>query len=228
MDERAEPGSIAWAQTVRLRLLSAVADLPNAPEITKEWIDALHAHHGWRLLHRRDGEPFRSFDEFCEYARPWGLGTPFAEIQPFLEAALGKKRAALAMLPAARQGERTDLKELELTSRHDGGKSKRVEQRLRAILRAPQIVRTLYENDLISQVLAAKLGPKKPTLEQEVKIGEIVKEIGLLTDRREIDDTVREMLGIAKSPYLRALKVVRSLDPEQRAKLLDSMGMRGE
>jgi hypothetical protein len=61
----------------------------------------------------------------------------------------------LLVAPASMQGERTDT-----TSRHDDRKSyDRKDQRLRAILRAPDDIQQLYLGGLISQESAALLGP---------------------------------------------------------------------
>src|SRR5262245_28313473 len=102
----------------------------------------------------------------CADKQPYGLEMDPQRLRAHLEAHVGKKEADLITVAPGSQGERTDLGE---TSRHDVGKSDaadRKEQRLRAILRAPEVVQDLYKAGLLTQQEAAKLGPKSPTPEQ--------------------------------------------------------------
>src|SRR5262249_11701035 len=101
--------------------------------------------------------------------RPPGLsnscapGTDPTKFRAYLEAEMGKRAAELATVAPGQQGEHTD------TSGHGVLKSEqemRREGRLRAILRAPELVQFLYRDGLISQAAAAKMGPSKPTPEQ--------------------------------------------------------------
>jgi hypothetical protein len=90
--------------------------------------------------------PARDFDEGAHR---------YAKIRPHLEAVLGKRALELVEVPPSRQGERTDA-----TSRpRDEKYTPPRETRLRAILRAPPYIRDLYEQGLISQKVAARLGP---------------------------------------------------------------------
>ncbi len=36
-----------------------------------------------------DGKPFRDFESFCAAPKPYGLGRPYSEIKPFIEAVKG-------------------------------------------------------------------------------------------------------------------------------------------
>jgi hypothetical protein len=45
---------------------------------------------------------------------------------------------------------------------------KRKNERLRAILRAPEPIQDLYRQGLVSQTVAAKAGPRKPDEEQDL------------------------------------------------------------
>ncbi len=76
-----------------------------------------------------------------------------------LEVTVDKQAAQLITVAQERQGERTDLNS-DATSPHDAGKlHHNKDERLRAILRAPEPIRKLYKAGLINQTLATKLGP---------------------------------------------------------------------
>ncbi len=79
------------------------------------------------------------------------------KFRAYLEAEIGKKAADLETVSPGSQGERTDRDE---TSPHGEGKlqSHAQQERLRAILRAPELVQDLYKQGRISQTTAAKLG----------------------------------------------------------------------
>lgn len=89
-----------------------------------------------------------------------------------------QRQKKLEELPKAVPGARTDL-----TSHHGDERlrSKATESmtnyRLRAIKRAPLIVGYLYENNLLGEIEASKLGLLKPSLEQSQQINEIVAEL---------------------------------------------------
>jgi hypothetical protein len=53
--------------------------------------------------------------------------------------------------------------------------ARRIDRRLRAITRAPDAVKDAYREGRVSQVTAAKLGPKNPTPELAAKVAEAVK-----------------------------------------------------
>jgi hypothetical protein len=79
--------------------------------------------------------------------------------------ARGDREVDLLTVAPAQQGERSDLDE---TLHNDCAKSDSRNKRsnLRAILRAPEQVQSLYREGLIRQTDAAKLGPRSPTPEQ--------------------------------------------------------------
>jgi hypothetical protein len=93
------------------------------------------------------------------------------KFRAYLEVEVGKKTADHLTVAPGRQGERTDVNE---TSHHSEGKSvsPAKEERLRAILRAPELVQDLYREGLVTQATAAKLGPKRPTPERAVRVVE--------------------------------------------------------
>lgn len=77
-------GSELWAKRVRLELQSVLDDLPKAPLCADRYFHLILEHRAWSLMNRRDGSKFETFDELCEAARPWGLGTPYKDIERYL------------------------------------------------------------------------------------------------------------------------------------------------
>jgi hypothetical protein len=66
------------------------------------------------------------------------------------------------------KGEETSASDAEVSPGH----SKRKEGKPRAILRAPELVQSLYREGLVTQATAAKLGPKRPTPERAARVVE--------------------------------------------------------
>jgi hypothetical protein len=162
-DATAPKGSPAWAAWWRSQLYGAYTNLDSYPK-RFESIKALGVdYRAWMLLGDKDGKPFPDFKSLCEYPRPHGLGASYEKITCALELVHGKKGVALlAVAPDGRRNNRRGGKGLDET-RHDGAiQDSRTEDRLRAILRAPEYVQDLYRQDLISQKVAAKLGPAEP------------------------------------------------------------------
>lgn len=154
-----------------------------------------------------------------------------ARFKAYLEAAIGKKAADLETVAPPQQGERTDMD----TSRHHVGKSdgeERKEQRLRAILRAPEIVQTLYREGLVSQTAAALMGPQEPDVEKAEKviqarnaIKELPRPVADNTRqqreyRKQVDHTIRETMGRPlPTPLDLARKALARLTLEERLAL---------
>ena len=159
----------------------------------------------------RGGRP-RTWEASCAYRQPWGLGMDPAKFKAFLEAAQGKRATEMMTVAPAQQGERTDLEE---TSPHGEGKSSghAKNERLRAILRAPEQVQTLYREGLIRQTDAAKLGPRSPTPEQAAAIAQARERIEAIDRaiparefRKRAGEVVREALGVRERTALDHLR----------------------
>jgi hypothetical protein len=136
-----------------------VKELPGAPAQCLRFFELGQTHRAWTLLTDRSGKAFADFDAFCACEQPWGLGMDPEKFRAHLEAEVGKRAAELATVAPGQQGERND------TSGHCVRKSEqemRKVGRLRAILRAPEVVQQLYKENLITQTTAAKMGPKSP------------------------------------------------------------------
>jgi hypothetical protein len=111
----------------------------------------------------------------------------------------------------------------------EAGHTKR--EALRAILRAPESVQDLYQQGLVSQITAAKLGPKKPTPDRKALIAEVRQEIEKLPPekkpadyRRSVDRLIRERMGARPPSKLeRVLRLVATLTPAEYRILLEEL-----
>lgn len=230
-------GSEDWAKRWRLEVQSIVKDLSHAPERVEGYFQLGHQHRVWTLLNRQDGTRFASFEQFCEERQPWGLGRPYAEIHPYLEALHGKKATALLTAPPIRQGERTGA-----TSGNGCHKSvDRSTTLRRAILRAPEQVRDLFTADLIGVAEAARLGPKNPSPEQAARVVEVTQAAVAVARKvkpetpgdkrkaqREVNALVRTMLGDERDDDVEAaVRAFRRLTPRQRERFFARIDERG-
>ena len=210
-DPNAPIGSVEWAKRWRLDFQGIAKRLPAAPEQGAMFLEIGKQHRAWTLITDADGEHFRTWEAFCAYRQPWGLGVDPVKFHNILKATVGEREHGMITVPPARQGERTDLEE---TSSHGGEKLiPRKETRLRAILRAPEQVQDLYREGLIRQTDAAKLGPRSPTPEQAAaivqareRIEAIDRDIPAREFRRRAGEVVREALGIRERTPLDHLR----------------------
>lgn len=187
---------------------------------------------------------FESFQEYCGYPEPWGLGTPWEKVKPHVESLLSPQAYALLIAPpdqrrnngANAADQPRDAKGRLLPSEkpaagapdspyREGNPDRKPDhakdERLRAVLRAPQPVQQLYRDGLIGQVVAAKLGPDRPTPEEAAKIAEVTEAIrdtpAPATERekakaqRQINAKVRSMLGTTPDPVETARKAAKKL-----------------
>jgi hypothetical protein len=200
-DPRAPVGTPEWAKRWRLEFQTVVKSLPDSPQACLGFFEVGREHRAWTLLKDKWDKPFPDFDSFCRTRQPWGLGMDPEKFRAYLDAELGKKAAELATVDPDRQGERNDL---DGTSGTQCRKSisPRLEGKLRAILRAPEVVQDLYRDDRLTQDTAAKLGPKSPTPEKAAKVAEARQRIERLDRsqdkpafRKKAARVVRETLG---------------------------------
>jgi hypothetical protein len=216
-------------------LISHLNNVKDKPEHVERYIDLVKKERVWTLLNKRDGSTFRTFDEFCEHEQPWGLGRPFSKIKPYLEAMHGKKSVDLLTVAPSRQGERTDL----ATSPHDEARlGHATNERLRAICRADPYVQELYRQGLVSQTVAARMGPARKTDEKASELNNAVNTVRtfikpekMVRDgadprkvRRAVDKKLKEILGVATKPTVESIVryVLRSasgMDEKQRREL---------
>lgn len=81
----APEGSLDWAVGIRIE----IQDCASRPESDQAYVarclKLLLRTKGWRLLKTAAGTPFRSFEDFCHAARPFGLGLTKAEVKAVLD-----------------------------------------------------------------------------------------------------------------------------------------------
>lgn len=91
-DGAAPVGTKGWAERVRLTMLSMAEHLGEDEERLLGYVEFIQEHEAWKLLSKKDGTPFKTIEEFCGHARPWGLGVAWEEMQPHLAAGLATRR----------------------------------------------------------------------------------------------------------------------------------------
>lgn len=231
--EAAPIGSRGWAERVRLTMQSMVNDLPKTPERFCRYVDLIKEHRAWTLMNKPDHSFFKTFEEFCEYRQPYGLGKPFAEIRPYLEAAAVKPGAlpstgkttlqlltvapAVVPVPPAMgkpnsgghpkvDPERATVALSGSTAeeQHSATENSRTAKNLRAVLRAPEPVQDLYKAGLIGQVVAAKLGPKSPTPDDAAKVTAIASELVAVAKAAPKPKTEAERVSIQRAVNAKA------------------------
>lgn len=224
-------GSEDWAKRWRLEVQAVWDNIPKEPARFVRFYDLGNQHRVWTLLNKADGGRFRSFDEFCLAKKPWGLSASPEEVAQRLALVKGHKAAKLERVsePQTHAGpgrghKSAESKGKKTVPRDAASFSRYTESRLRAINRAPESVRKLYEQDKLSQVWAAKLGPKNPSPEVAAKVVEIAHALRGAHDRKTSDGIVKRMLG-ARSPSLheRLMTLARKMTPSGRRRAMDAI-----
>lgn len=143
----------------------------------------------------------------------------------------------LTVAPDGRRDNRRGGKGLDDSRPRDENQTRASDTRLRAILRAPAEVQQWYRDDVISQKVAAKLGPRRQTPERAAHIREVVNAVATFvhpkahdpSSRKQVDAYVRRMLGVKTvDPVDRVLGMVSKFNAEQRRRFLqglESLGM---
>jgi hypothetical protein len=224
-DPLAPVGSAEWAKRWRLEFQNAVKRLPSATETNLSFYEIGERHRAWTLVTNEKGEPFKDFDSFCAAKQPYGLGTDPAVFRAHLAAVMGKKGADLATVsPGDDKGGRPAKGEVveETCSPDEQVSSRRTtkDAALRAILRAPELVQSLYRADLLNQADAAKLGPKDPAPDKAARVAEVRQQLEKLDAtppddpkqrpafqrafRKKAGEIVRAGLGSKAKPALEA------------------------
>lgn len=176
-DPDAPVGTVEWAKRWRLSFQGIVKDLPPAPQASYRLYKLGVEHRAWTLITNEDGVHYRTFDEFCQDKDPYGLEMDPAKFRAYLVAELGDRATdMITVSPDGRSGREHDDQGrfvAEDHSTHDAENGRRTpdkETRLRAILRAPELVQDLYRAGHIAQTVAARMGPKSPTPEDAARI----------------------------------------------------------
>lgn len=210
-------GSEEWAKNMRLRMTTMVDGLHAEPDRFVKYLRLFEEHRGWTLLTDKRGKRFETWKDYCETPQHHGLGKPAAEVHPFLVQAFGEKKAALMTTPPDRRESREKdaagkFVPVDIQTHTGCGNGtqehERAEQVNRAILRAPSEIQRIYCDDLVSQKIAASLGPVKQTPEKAAKIREAVNEAVAIVEaknpldpearravKKEVDAKIREVIG---------------------------------
>lgn len=233
----AEVGTKEWADYVRLQLVGMVDHLGEHEESFLGFVELVREHRAWTLMTKKDGETFRTIEEFCSYKRPWGLGTTWAQLRPHLVSGMAKRGKSQEEIERALQLEtvpepsgpkagpgRGKKSESKTVGNECPRFSDRSTKQLRAINRAPDAVKDAYREGRISQTLAAKLGPKNPTPEKASLIASIAADVRRTRDRKEVDRLVREKLGARQPDAVeRVVKLVERMQAKDRLELRQAL-----
>lgn len=181
-DPGAPVGSQPWAERWRLEFQTNVKRLPAAPQMNLELYRMGEQHRAWTLVGNEKGEPFADFDSFCAAKQPYGLETDPRAFRAHLATVMGQKAADLITVPSGddkggRPAKGDGGDETADTVSAVSGAERRKAERLRAILRAPELVQSLYRADLITQADAAKLGPKDPEPDRAARVAEVRQQL---------------------------------------------------
>jgi hypothetical protein len=228
---RGPKGSEEWAKRWRLEFQNVVQQLPGEPKINLEMFELGKQYRAWTLVTDKDGKHFKDFDSFCAYRQPYGLGIEPARFKTYLEAEIGKKALELETVDPSRQGERTDLKGTSRTKLRKSNSE--TIRRLRAILRAPELIQDLYRRELVSQTIAAMMGPQNPDEDKAARVVRAWHAVAAIPRpaddkprakrnyRKRVDETIRRAMGKPKAtPLEAAQKAAERLDAKDRARLL--------
>ncbi len=115
-----------------------------------------------------------------------GLGAEPEDVRQLLDQLFGKRRAQLLTVAASRQGQRTSTPEAEKLNRND--------ERLRAILRAPEEVQDLVVAELLTLKEGQKFGVRGPSPELKTKMRAFCHKAPRWLSRLESDATQRKAL----------------------------------
>lgn len=81
-------GSEKWAQASRLRLQGDLSRSKDPPKAVRSAFESIRDNEYWRVMNRREGGYFESFEEFCAAAEPYGLGMTAVQITHLIESTL--------------------------------------------------------------------------------------------------------------------------------------------
>jgi hypothetical protein len=222
-DENADAGTEEWAKYWRLAMQTA---LKNA-NFDQEQVLALwehgKQHRAWTKLNRKDGATFKRWEEFVSFALPWGLGSKPEAVRAILESRKGYRSTQRETVPEpSTKWDKSTNHDEELISLP-------AQTRLRAINRAPEIVGKLYDQGLISQVDAAKLGKKGiDTVEVAGELAKVVEETKACECQKEKKAAIKPVVerlvgGRSESTYDKLVKLWAKATEVERARFLSEV-----
>lgn len=222
-------GSVEWAKYWRLHFQGFVKDLEKVPKDNADYYQIGRKYAAWSLLTDETGKTFPTWETFCSYRQPYGLGVDPALFRLHVAPIIGEKAFdLLTVKPGTDVGGRPKKGEETGDAMSPvSAAGQRKAKRLRAILRAPEIVQDLYREGRIAQAVAAKLGPKSPTPEKAATIAEVRQELEKLDRsqperefRRAAAQVVQGKLGGGVSALDQARRWIARLTAEEREILL--------
>ena len=172
-------GSEEWAKRWRLEMQAAMKNATNDQDRVCRLWQFGDEHRAWTKLNRRDGKLFKDWREFVAETVPWGLGSKPDSVTKILEQRIGHRATQRETVPEPRT-------KWDESTRNDCVLTERTASNLRAINRAPEIVGRLYDEGLIAQVDAAKLGKK------ELDASEVAAEIARVVEETKAVESVKE------------------------------------
>jgi len=104
-DIDAAPGSRPWAVGVRWLAHAALKDERSKARHLAVLLGLIREHKGYAVLTGADGEPFASFEAFCQAPMPFGLGYDLAVIERIIEERKSAEARAERAVPLAEHGE---------------------------------------------------------------------------------------------------------------------------
>ena len=205
-DPLAPVGSSEWAKRWRLSMQSAMKNATVDQTRFCELWEFGKQHRAWTMLNRRDGAMFKRWEDFVTETVPWGLGSKPDQVRTMLESRNGKRATQRETVPEPR------TKWDESTAHNEPLINIPTAKRLRAINRAPEIVGQLYDQGLISQVDAAKLGKKS------LDPGQVAAEIARVVEETKGVETQEEKRKAIKAVAVRVAGAKTETPEEQCVK----------
>jgi hypothetical protein len=218
-NENADAGSEEWAKYWRLAMQTALKNANFDQERVLVLWEHGKQHRAWTKLNRKDGGTFKQWEEFVSDALPWGLGSKPESVRAILESRKGYRSTQRETVPEPRT-------KWDESTPHDGELSINAQQRLRAINRAPEIVGKLYDEGLISQVDAAKLGKKGiDTVEVAGELAKVVEETKACECIKEKKSAIKPVVerlvgGRSESAYDKLVKLWAKTTDAERTRFL--------
>lgn len=229
-DWTAPEGSEPWAKALRIGLQRCVDKVGMYPDQMRSLVDKAMKHSAWTKLLDANGKTFPTFDAFCAARQPYGLGTPFDKLKPYIVAAHGGNAAAVAAnttRPEAAPkpgGKRKGAGRPADTVVNDEGNvvpnPRKSEARPRGNHRDNNHADSARGTD--PAYLAARIARDAPSIHEEMKAGKFksvraaAKAAGIVKDPDSVTVAVR---AVAKVPFHRLAELVEGL-PEQTRKAM--------
>ena len=225
-DWSAPEGSEPWAKALRVGLQRCVDKVGMYPDELRALVKKAEQFVAWTKLLDRDGKPFPTFDAFCLAKKPFGLGTPYEKLKPYLLAAHGGdavKLAAMTTRPEAapRPGGKRAGAGRKVPPPVEAKENQEVRQENQAQHTAPE--KKLGGGD--TDRIAARIARDAPEVLEEMKAGKYssvraaAKAAGIVKDRAP--DSVRlAVAAVAKVPFQRLAELACALPIETRRGLL--------